>query len=534
MFKWISRGHILLALVFFGLVLALFGYLKWIDEPPQSTHLWRQSDSASLALNYHNDGMHFFSPEIHNQHADEGKSGHAVSENPYLYYTVAALYNVFGHHEYVYRGFWSLLLILGFISLYYFLVLLKQSKVVALIAATLLITAPVLIFYGNSYVPNVPALCFVLTGWMFFGKYMQNGKVSTLYLVALCFLLGGLLKVTALISFFTLVGIWLLERFGLKLGRNKQPAFKQVWATAMPFLLVLGVLLVWYIWAWNYNDLHQTRYFSMRVCPIWDTGVCCDCTISTVLDQIELLWLPHLASHPMRYFLAAVLLFVFLHLQHADRLLLAITTFIFLGTLSFIIIWFSSFHDHDYYMINLFIFPFVLVILALDIVRSRYPGLYGKFYFAGALAVLMVYGLKYTHDKQHLRYLGWMNYEHVAFEDVRTVAPLIEGLGIEEDDLIISIPDRTPNYTLYLLERKGWTSFETFLTDSTNFKRLVGLGAKYLFINNYDEVIQSHGQIEVLLDAPIFVHNKLHIYRLDQSTLVRDSGEALSSVHPAQ
>jgi hypothetical protein len=86
----------LIVVVIIVLLFIPFRYYHLLNSPPQSTHLWRQSDCASLALNYYQDGMHFFKPEIHNLHADGGTTGYATSENPYLYYLVASFYKIFG------------------------------------------------------------------------------------------------------------------------------------------------------------------------------------------------------------------------------------------------------------------------------------------------------------------------------------------------------------------------------------------------------------------------------------------------------
>src|SRR6188768_4374760 len=90
-------------LVLLGMVILLFFlnfYSKTLFFRPSSTHQWRQTDCLSITKNYYEEGMHFFEPKIHYQGP---KDGHAVSELPILNYTVAALWKVFGEHEFIYR-----------------------------------------------------------------------------------------------------------------------------------------------------------------------------------------------------------------------------------------------------------------------------------------------------------------------------------------------------------------------------------------------------------------------------------------------
>ena len=60
-------------LVFSGIFVVIslyYGQQKILIKPPQGMHRWRQADCASFALNYYQDGMRFFHPELHNLSSD--------------------------------------------------------------------------------------------------------------------------------------------------------------------------------------------------------------------------------------------------------------------------------------------------------------------------------------------------------------------------------------------------------------------------------------------------------------------------------
>lgn len=517
-FPWlvfIGKRHKLFSFISFMLLLVVFGYVAQLNQPPQSTHLWRQSDCASLALNYYQHGMDFFKPQIHNLHADGHTTGYATSECPYLYYTVAAFYKIFGPSHWVYRLAWSIIVLLGLCATYRFFLSYLESKIISFLGAAIILISPVIVFYGNSFLPDAPALMLVLIGWMFFARWQKHNQKSSLWLAANFFMLGGLLKVTALISFFALAGVWFLELLGARLGENGKPIFKHRWSSLVPFVVTFGIVIAWYVWAWQYNAEHCTKYFSMRTCPIWNVSSCCNCGFADILRQVNELWLPHLFNKPMLILLIVCLALVGYYYRYANRFLLAITTFTFIGTSLYIAIWFAAFFDHDYYFINLYIFPIFLTLTALDVVSKRFPRVFSSRYFLLIFIALAIYGTQYTYMKQRLRYKGWMNYEHRQFADIRNAASYIGDLGIEPDDKIISIPDRTPDYTLYLLNRKGWTLYGDQAVDSLSLAKRIEGGAKFLFVSNYSQTIQERPYIKPFLNQPIGELSSLRIYRID-------------------
>lgn len=459
--------------------------------------------------------MDFFKPQIHNLHADGHTSGYATSECPYLYYTVAAFYKIFGPSHWAYRFVWSLILLSGFWATYQFFLSFIKSKIISFLGSTIILISPVIIFYGNSFLPDVPALMFVLIGWMFFARWLNHNQNISLWLVAIFFMLGGLLKVTALISFFALAGVWFLELLGARLGENGKPIFKHRWHSLIPFAVTFAIVVVWYVWAWQYNAEHSTKYFSMRTCPIWNVSSCCNCGFTDILRQVNNLWLPHLFNTPVLILLFICMALVGYYYKFANRFLLAITAFTFIGTSLYIAIWFAAFFDHDYYFINLYIFPIFLMLTALDVASKRFSRVLNSRYFLLLLVAFAVYGTQYTYMKQRLRYKGWMNYEHRQFADIRKAASYIGDLGIEPDDKIISIPDRTPDYTLYLLNRKGWTLYGDQAVDSLSISKRIMGGAKFLFVTNYKQTIQERPYITPYLNHPIGELNGLRIFRID-------------------
>ncbi len=125
------------------LVSILYEYPSIVMKRPQSVHHWRQSDCASIALNYYQTGMHFFKPQTHNLTSDKNKSGYnATSEIPIVYYFIAFLYKIFGYHESIYRLLNTLLFLTALFYLFRTLMLWLRSYFWSATITLFLFTSP--------------------------------------------------------------------------------------------------------------------------------------------------------------------------------------------------------------------------------------------------------------------------------------------------------------------------------------------------------------------------------------------------------
>jgi hypothetical protein len=155
------------------LVAISYNYHEIVRYKPQSVHKWRQSDCASIALNYYQGGMHIFKPEVHNLTSKNGTSGLAyTSELPLYYYAVAVLYKLVGPNDSVYRLLNTLLFLLGLYYLHKLFLLVTKNVVWSILIPLLFFTSPVLVYYGNNFLTNSSDLAFTIAGWYYFVKYI--------------------------------------------------------------------------------------------------------------------------------------------------------------------------------------------------------------------------------------------------------------------------------------------------------------------------------------------------------------------------
>ena len=526
--KILQKYHFLLPVFTLLIVFFLTDYYENINKGPQSTHFWRQSDCYSLTLNYYQNGMHFFKPEIHNLHADENQSGQAISECPILYYTVASLYHVFGPHYSVYRIVWILLFFGGIIFLHLTLFRLSKNIAFSYLLSSNFAISPLLIFYSSAFIPDIPALMFVLAAWYYLVRHIQRETESEKYLRIsfILFLLAALTKSTALISFLALGGIFILEIIAVKFNTYHKKIFPNRWRSLLYFTIVLVVFSSWYFFALKYNEIHKSIYFSMRTWSILDYSEISNMSKGEVFKTVKSNWIPHIFSNYFQYFLLIALLGIIVFIKRINKLLIIVLLFSIIGIIAYFLLWFGAFIDHDYYFIVTLIVPALILMSSADLFSKIRLKPLIKYSIFGILGFTLILSVLHTIRKQNHRKHGFWNRETELFNDMEEIKVYFPELEIHENDLIISIPDRTPNYTLSSLNQKGWTDFNNLAYDTETLKKYIQYGAKYLFIFDYEYTLSQHPYLKDFITTEVAAYNDVRIFRIDgekaKKTLIQE------------
>lgn len=177
--------YIVLLLVSLFLTSIFYQFDKIIKLPPQSLHAWRQTDCASQALNYYQNGMNFFKPELHSLISDNGSSGYSVEEFPIIFYSVAFLYKVFGYNPLLYRLLTFVFFILGVIAYYLMFNLFWKNRLASLFASLLLFTSTTFAFYSINFICNVPSISIMLIAWVLFFLYYLKQEEKILFSIVI-------------------------------------------------------------------------------------------------------------------------------------------------------------------------------------------------------------------------------------------------------------------------------------------------------------------------------------------------------------
>src|SRR5215469_9663474 len=147
-------------IVFVICVLAVAARLIFINQPYVDHWSWRQSDVAAIARNFLQNGFRFGYPQID---WAGNAPGYVGTEFPILPFIAAVGYRFAGVHEWIGR---MQAVILFAVSLPFFFLLIREifGRPAAVWATFFYSFAPVSVFAGRSFMPDVPSLSLTIVG----------------------------------------------------------------------------------------------------------------------------------------------------------------------------------------------------------------------------------------------------------------------------------------------------------------------------------------------------------------------------------
>src|SRR5438270_6475374 len=184
-------------IVFVICVLAVAARLILISQPYVDHWSWRQSDVAAIARNFLQNGFRFAYPQID---WAGNAPGYVGTEFPILPFIAALCYKFAGIHEWVGR---IQAVILFAVSLPCFFLLVREifGSTAAVWATFFYSFAPVNIFAGRSFMPDVPSLSLAIVGLYFFLRCMEDRKPGLFLAAATAISLCLLIKITSIVIF---------------------------------------------------------------------------------------------------------------------------------------------------------------------------------------------------------------------------------------------------------------------------------------------------------------------------------------------
>ena len=182
-------------------IFAVAARLISINQPYIDHWSWRQSDVAAIARNYSENGFRFAYPQI--DWAGDAP-GYVGTEFPILPFIAAICYKIAGTHEWIGR---IQAVILFAVSLLFFFLLVREifGSTAAVWATFFYSFAPLNVFAGRSFMPDVPSLSLAIVGLYFFLWWSRDHHWTPLLLAAIAISLSFLIKITSIIILAPLV-----------------------------------------------------------------------------------------------------------------------------------------------------------------------------------------------------------------------------------------------------------------------------------------------------------------------------------------
>ncbi len=488
-----------LPLLAFVLILFFLNfYNKTLFFRPGSIHQWRQTDCLSIAKNYYEEGMRFFEPKIHYQGVPGGK---AVSEFPILNYTVAALWKVFGEHEFIYRLLEYFIFITAIFVFYNTLLRFYKSVWLSFFATGVLLTSPLLAYYGLNFIADVPAFSIGLIAFCLFFRFYHEKKIKIFYLALVLASLAVLMKASALMAFVLILFFSALDISGLNgFFRTEKLFIRKLW----PTLVIMGLLTLiisWYRFAVRYNDNDNDSVFLLTVLPIWE------------MDEAQLIYnlkvlfntlFPLFLNKPMFFIFLMLCMYVVARFRTLSSFLKYAFLFSGLFFIAYILFFFQVFGVHDYYLINIMIFPVITLVSFIHLItQTQFVYAQRNFLRVFVISVLLfssfhcaaVYRMRSIEDdkmvfwfpfisEEERNLAKWLFWDYSkAVKKIEDFEPVLREAGINREDKVLSIPDHSFDISLYLMDQKGYTVARDHIKNDT--------AVMAQFMNKVDYIVLS-------------------------------------------
>ncbi len=519
--KIIKNSNLIFVLSFI-IIIKLYHFLPVISLTPQSMHLWRQTDCLSITKNYYENGMRFFHPEIHNQLADGGKSGYSAGELPLLYYAAAILWKIFGPYESIYRILVLIISFFGFFALFKTIAGILKNDYWGIIGSLLVFTSPILAYYSVNFLTNLPALSFSFIGWYYFYKFYETKSYKHFYISVCFFSLATLLKIPEAINFLIVFAIFILDVFTKIFKKNDVVFFNNPKKAIISFGLFFVSVFAWYFYAQKFNSAHNGKYTFNDIWPIWSMT---EEQLKNVYDFVTKIMMYQIYHNSVFYVMIISFILFIVCFKKINKLFLGITILFFLGSCLYLVLWFQALDAHDYYLINLFVFPALLFVTVVLFVKNNYVNFFNSKKVMLVASFFLLLNVFYCSCNIKMRYwLGDNNTQFFAtdyekgywwytndnykrkIEALSSIESYNRSLNIAKDDKVVCMPDPSINISLYLMNQKGFTDYGfSDLYGADRLKFNINNGAKYLFVLDDETLKQEYLQP--------FLKNKIGEYK---------------------
>lgn len=490
------RGEILF--IFLLTSVCFLHYDGLLKTSPSNTHLWRQTDCLSITRNY-SEGAFFFAPEMDILLADDLQTGKTAGEFPILYWLVGKYWQAFGESHFAYRLFYLLILVAGLFAFFKSLKIIFKSNFWSITITLLLFTSPTLINYGVSFLTDAPAFCFILIALHFLLHYFKSYKKKYLFITLSFFALAGLIKISSLIALVFICFIFFLELLGVK-TYQKRALFKRNVFEWLGFAGVFLIIFAWYWYASYYNQIHGFKYTFNSVYPFWLTDQYdLEVLFSDIKNYSSLVFM----SREFLFLVLASIAFLLFQYKKIPLFAYLANIVVFIGGIIYFLLWFPLLGVHDYYYVALLIIVPATLVPLLWFLKTRQPKIYSSKILKVIFSLFLIYNLAYATEVMQLKkgveqenytvlsnekfiaHMNWTNWKvYYKTKRFERISSFLKVHSIGESDRVISIPDKSFNVSLYLMNRRGWTNFINF-DSSEEIEKLIEKGnAKYLFVSD--------------------------------------------------
>lgn len=355
---------------------------------------------------------------------------------------------------------WTLLwALLGLCFLYKVSYLLTNDGAKSLLVSSIAITSPVMAYYMNGFLPGIPALSLSIIGFWFYLSHLESGVKRSFYLGIAFLTLATLIRTTFAIALITVLCFELLRIF------RKESTFLD----KLPAVLgAICAYLLCFFWNRHLTQLHGTIFLNQLLpAESWQDA-------RELIDEAYQHWKYHYFQH-FHYWLflvvAVVAVTVIIYRVFGKKSpkqetpakkplsLWWLPLIQLFGCVLFTIAMMQQIEHHDYYFIDTFFLPvlLMLVLLLRNLPKPKRIILVdAEYLLAIALLALMSNNVS---DMQVSRRAS-ENYALLSHNNYQNSDLLLDSLGISDDAKVLCLYGYAQNGPFIDMQRKGFIVME--------------------------------------------------------------------------
>lgn len=444
------------------LTIVLLGVLfqaKYINDFPSHIHAWSQSDRYALALGFVNNDLNFFKPETfsllkNSKNLDDWKypSEESITavDFPIHDYVPAIFMKIAGDSSpWFFRLYILLYSFVGLFFLYRLSYLWSKSFNRSIFIMVFAATSPLYAYYQGGFLPTIPSLSNAIIGIFFYSEYLFTQKHKYFNLSILFLSIATLSRVPFAITLIAVFGLEVLRIF--KKDSKLMPKIVPV------FISVLAILFYSF-----YNFFLTAKYGSIFLNNMLPAR-----SFEEAVEVVKLInknWGTQYFSS-VHYIILALSFIGSLYilickkksLQKEKSLFALLIAIIFSGCIAFALLMLRQFIHHDYYFLDSFFLPTVLLlIITLSIFPIRNTILINRLSKVVILVICIPFIISAANSQKERRVTGHWDRTAATINNFKNSELFLDSIGIPTNSKMLVIDAYATNIPLVLMNRKGY------------------------------------------------------------------------------
>lgn len=462
-FKELERFFWIVALVFI-IGLGIFIHYPYMNEFPSYIHAWSQSDRYSIAIGFLNNDFDLFHTEtlIYNKqfpHWWTYAYDNTITsvDFPFVEYVVAFIMKITGNTSpWIFRSCTLLLSFLGLFFLYKLSFLITKDGLKSLFVIAVAMTSPVYAYYSNGFIPGIPALTFAMMALYFYVRYLDDKNLKSFVLCTMFITLSILIRTS-----FMVLWIAILCFEFMRIIRKETTFVDKI----LPVIISFIAFFSYYLWNKHLAAENGTMFLS-ELMPseswndFWQE-------MTKTLNNWKFHYFGNIHYNIFLLITVfAMIYFIFTQIENMRAIksesykslslwiLFAITL---LGEMLFTFAMARQFRNHDYYFIDTYFLPLLLLLILILNVLPRIEN-YRRSIILGLIAIffisLMTDNVCEMQKKRRRTYWGQTAIRTI--KNYQGSERYLDSIGISKNAKMLTLWAYPQNTPFILMNRKGY------------------------------------------------------------------------------